>query len=222
MFLCCFSLKAGRKDLTNRPKQHRNIFSNHTGRLAKFGWILTYLKISVEKIWVHVDWAQTRPSLSSAPTQSVLRSIVAPDDAHGSTSDQPRVQSQTNARPLPRFPSDGSHSLPIDVIHLPVTSFTCQWRLHFPVTLRTAGRQSTLARTSLVEISTIHCTFLTPGPPLPVDLFFSLSIATSASPQGQLPTHVNFGGNCRTGCCRCRTLVPLSFVFVVVVVFGRT
>ena len=109
MFLCCFSLKAGRKDLTNRPKvlsphprtptvffllcstgflisrvskfsifqeersnwggggggertlglfvksilpafwkkQHRNIFSNHTGRLA-FGWILTYLKISVE------------------------------------------------------------------------------------------------------------------------------------------------------------------------------
>ena len=114
MFLCCFSLKAGRKDLTNRPKvlsphpptpppphcflpcstgflisrvskfsifqeersnwenwvcvwggggkgggvgdrtsglfvksflpasrkkQHRNIFSNHTGRLAKFGWI---------------------------------------------------------------------------------------------------------------------------------------------------------------------------------------
>ena len=29
-------------------KQHRNIFSNHTGRLAKFGWILTYLKISVE------------------------------------------------------------------------------------------------------------------------------------------------------------------------------
>ena len=131
MFLCCFSLKAGRKDLTNRPKQHRNIFSNHTGRLAKFGWILTYFKISVEKISVHVDWAQTRPSLSSAPTQSVLRSIEAPDDAHGSTWDQPRVQSQTNARPLPRFPSDGSHSLPIDVIHLPVTSFTCQWRLHF-------------------------------------------------------------------------------------------
>ena len=31
-----------------REKQHRNIFSNHTGRLAKFGWILTYLKISVE------------------------------------------------------------------------------------------------------------------------------------------------------------------------------
>ena len=31
-----------------RKKQHRNIFSNHTGRLAKFGWILTYLKISVE------------------------------------------------------------------------------------------------------------------------------------------------------------------------------
>ena len=29
-------------------KQHRNIFSNHTGRLTKFGWILTYLKISVE------------------------------------------------------------------------------------------------------------------------------------------------------------------------------
>ena len=29
-------------------KQHRNIFSNRTGRLAKFGWILTYLKISVE------------------------------------------------------------------------------------------------------------------------------------------------------------------------------
>ena len=26
----------------------RNIFSNHTGRLPKFGWILTYLKISVE------------------------------------------------------------------------------------------------------------------------------------------------------------------------------
>ena len=113
MFLCCFFLKAGRKDLTNRPKvlsshplpppppprflpcstgflisrvskfsifqeersnwggggggeertsglfvksflpafrkkQHRNIFSNHTGLLAKFGWILTYLKISVE------------------------------------------------------------------------------------------------------------------------------------------------------------------------------
>ena len=108
MFLCCFFLKAGRKDLTNRPevlspppsncsfrpekcwiwiheiwetlcytaknsgvggggweertlglfvksflpafreKQHRNIFSHHTGRLTKFGWILTYLKISVE------------------------------------------------------------------------------------------------------------------------------------------------------------------------------
>ena len=31
-----------------REKQHRNIFSNHTGRLPKFGWILTYLKISVE------------------------------------------------------------------------------------------------------------------------------------------------------------------------------
>ena len=31
-----------------REKQHRNIFSHHTGRLAKFGWILTYLKVSVE------------------------------------------------------------------------------------------------------------------------------------------------------------------------------
>ena len=31
-----------------RKKQHRNIFSHHRGRLAKFGWILTYLKISVE------------------------------------------------------------------------------------------------------------------------------------------------------------------------------
>ena len=31
-----------------KGKQHRNIFSHHTGRLAKFGWILTYLKISVE------------------------------------------------------------------------------------------------------------------------------------------------------------------------------
>ena len=31
-----------------REKQHRNIFSHHTGRLARFGWILTYLKISVE------------------------------------------------------------------------------------------------------------------------------------------------------------------------------
>ena len=31
-----------------REKQHRNIFSHHTGRLVKFGWILTYLKISVE------------------------------------------------------------------------------------------------------------------------------------------------------------------------------
>ena len=31
-----------------REKQHRNIFSHHTGRLAKFGWILTYLKISVQ------------------------------------------------------------------------------------------------------------------------------------------------------------------------------
>ena len=29
-------------------KQHRNISSNHTGRLAKFGLILTYLKISVQ------------------------------------------------------------------------------------------------------------------------------------------------------------------------------
>ena len=29
-----------------REKQHRNISSNH--RLATFGWILTYLKISVE------------------------------------------------------------------------------------------------------------------------------------------------------------------------------
>ena len=28
-----------------REKQHRNIFSHNTGRLAKFGWILTYLKI---------------------------------------------------------------------------------------------------------------------------------------------------------------------------------
>ena len=113
MFLCCFFLKAGRKDLTNRPevhfqppppppnypfppgkcwswiheiwetlcytaknsgmggggggweertlglfvksflpafreKQHRNIFLHPTGRLVKFGWIVTYLKISVE------------------------------------------------------------------------------------------------------------------------------------------------------------------------------
>ena len=31
-----------------REKQHRNTFSHHTGRLATFGWILTYLKISVE------------------------------------------------------------------------------------------------------------------------------------------------------------------------------
>ena len=31
-----------------RAKQHRNIFSHHTGRLVKFGWILTYLKISVK------------------------------------------------------------------------------------------------------------------------------------------------------------------------------
>ena len=29
-------------------KQHRDIFSNHRGRLAKFGWILTYLKVSVQ------------------------------------------------------------------------------------------------------------------------------------------------------------------------------
>ena len=34
-------------------KQHRNIFSHHTGRLAKFGWILTYLKTSVE---MRVTW----------------------------------------------------------------------------------------------------------------------------------------------------------------------
>ena len=31
-----------------KEKQHRNMFSHHTGRLAKFGWILTYLKISLE------------------------------------------------------------------------------------------------------------------------------------------------------------------------------
>ena len=31
-----------------REKQHRNIFSHHTGRLGKCRWILTYLKISVE------------------------------------------------------------------------------------------------------------------------------------------------------------------------------
>ena len=31
-----------------REKQHRNIFSHHTGRLVKFGWILTNLKISVK------------------------------------------------------------------------------------------------------------------------------------------------------------------------------
>ena len=29
-----------------REKQHRHIFSHHTGRLAKFGWILTYLENS--------------------------------------------------------------------------------------------------------------------------------------------------------------------------------
>ena len=34
--------------LLSGKKQHRNIFSHHTGRLAKFGWILKYLKISVE------------------------------------------------------------------------------------------------------------------------------------------------------------------------------
>ena len=33
--------------------QHRNIFSHDTGRLAKFGWILTYLKISLEMV---VTW----------------------------------------------------------------------------------------------------------------------------------------------------------------------
>ena len=31
-------------------KQHRNIFSHKTGQLAKFGWILTYLKIQYSKI----------------------------------------------------------------------------------------------------------------------------------------------------------------------------
>ena len=39
-------------------KQHRNIFSNHTGRLARFGWILTYLKISVE---MAVTWFLPEP-----------------------------------------------------------------------------------------------------------------------------------------------------------------
>ena len=38
-----------------REKQHGNIFSHHTGRLAKFGWILTYLKISVEMAAVTRD-----------------------------------------------------------------------------------------------------------------------------------------------------------------------
>ena len=33
-----------------REKQHRNIFSHHTGRLTKFGWILTYLKISLTRL----------------------------------------------------------------------------------------------------------------------------------------------------------------------------
>ena len=33
--------------------QHRNIFSHDTGWLAKFGWILTYLKISLEMV---VTW----------------------------------------------------------------------------------------------------------------------------------------------------------------------
>ena len=36
-----------------REKQHRNIFSHQKGRLAKFGWILAYLKISVEMV---VTW----------------------------------------------------------------------------------------------------------------------------------------------------------------------
>ena len=31
-----------------KTQQHRNIFSHNTGRLAKFGWILTYLKIRLE------------------------------------------------------------------------------------------------------------------------------------------------------------------------------
>ena len=33
-------------------KQHRKyIFSHDTGRLAKFGWILTYLKIAHKNTW---------------------------------------------------------------------------------------------------------------------------------------------------------------------------
>ena len=36
-----------------RKKKYRNIFSHNTGRLAKFGWILTYLKISLE---IAVTW----------------------------------------------------------------------------------------------------------------------------------------------------------------------
>ena len=46
-----------------REKQHRNIFSHHTGRLAKFGWILTYLKISVEMAvtWFLPGAIQLRP-----------------------------------------------------------------------------------------------------------------------------------------------------------------
>ena len=62
-----FSLKAGRKNLTNRHENHPTPTpslcapewcwsfllsstgcSHHTGQLAKFGWILTYLKISPE------------------------------------------------------------------------------------------------------------------------------------------------------------------------------
>ena len=58
MFLCCCFFPQSREKrpclfvksflCAFREKQHRNIFSHNTGRLPKFGWILTYLKISLE------------------------------------------------------------------------------------------------------------------------------------------------------------------------------
>ena len=51
--------------------QHRNIFSHNTVRLAKFGWILTYLEISLEMALINDEYIQ----VNSKYCISLLRSL---------------------------------------------------------------------------------------------------------------------------------------------------
>ena len=120
-----------------RKKQHRNIFSNHTGRLAKFGWILTYLKILVEKSF-------SARGLGPDKAFAFIGSDAVGTTLRGSTwwrDRRTRINVRPSARPIADERTPPRVSRLTAVIHFPLTSFTCQWRhsltsdvIHLPVT----------------------------------------------------------------------------------------